>query len=158
MSQTSSQESALIKRVLKLNNVAIVGMSDKAHRDSHMVGRYLHEHGYRIFPVNPRCERILDIRCYPTLEDIPQQVDMVNVFRVPEAVPEIARDALAISATCLWLQLGVISHKGMRIAQRGGMDVVMDRCIKVEHERYLERALAWPQAPLQQEPSRQGKG
>ncbi len=138
MSLTSSQEFDLIKRVLKLKNVAIVGMSDKEHRDSNMVGRYLHEHGYQIFPVNPRCERILGIRCYPTLSDIPQQVDLVNVFRAPEAVPDIARDALAIGATCLWLQLGVISPEGMRIAECGGMDVVMDRCIKVEHVLHLE--------------------
>ncbi len=96
-----------------------------------------------MIPVNPRAAEILDLPCYPTLGDIPEPVDLVNVFRLPGAVPSIARDAVTIGAKCLWLQFGVISQEGADIAAAGGMDVVMDRCIKVEHARYRGR-MHWP--------------
>ena len=139
MKQTAYQDPDVIRAALDLDSVAIVGLSAKELRASNFVGRYLRYHGYRVIPVNPQAEEILGLPCYPTLAEIPGPVDIVNVFRLPDAVPEIAREAVAIGAKCLWLQFGVISEEGAAIAAAGGLDVVMDRCIKVEHARYLGR-------------------
>lgn len=116
--------------------VAIVGLSSNELRPSHFVGFYLQRHGYRIIPVNPRESEILGESSYPSLTDIPHPVDIVNVFRAPAAVPPIAQDAVAIGAKALWLQFEVISPEGAAIAQAGGLQVVMDRCLKIEHARY----------------------
>ena len=133
------QDSAVIQRVLTLQRVAIVGLSGNELRASNFVGRYLLRNGYDIVPVNPREELILGRTSYASLADIPDPVDVVDVFRKPDAVPDIARDAVAIGAKCLWLQYNVISEEGARIATDGGLDVIMDRCMKVEHARYLGR-------------------
>ncbi len=119
--------------------VAIVGLSPNVLRPSNFVGFYLQRHGYRIVPVNPRETEILGEKSYPSLTDIPFPVDIVDVFRTPEAVPGIAREAVAIGAKALWLQFGVISPEGARIAEDGGLKVVMDRCMKVEHARHAGR-------------------
>jgi predicted CoA-binding protein len=119
--------------------VAIVGLSKDPLRPSSFIGYYLKRHGYRIVPVNPRETEILGEKAYPSLKAIPFPVDVVDVFRRPDAVPEIARDAVAIGAKALWLQFGVISPEGARIAEEGGLAVVMDRCMKVEHARHLGR-------------------
>ena len=133
------QDCAVIQRVLTMQRVAIVGLSGNELRASNFVGRYLLRNGYDVIPVNPREETILGRTSYASLADIPDPVDTVDVFRNPDAVPEIARDAVAIGAKCLWLQYNVISEDGARIATDGGLDVVMDRCMKVEHARYLGR-------------------
>ena len=133
------QQPDVIRRVLTRRRVAIVGLSGNELRASNFVGRYLLRHGYDVIPVNPRENSILGRKSYATLTDIPTPVDTVDVFRQPSAVPEIARDAVSIGATCLWLQYGVISEEGVEIAMNGGLDVVMDRCMKVEHARYLGR-------------------
>lgn len=133
------QDPAVIRRTLTLRRVAIVGLSGNALRASNFVGRYLLMHGYEVIPVNPAADEILGQACYATLQDIPGPVDTVDVFRKPDAVPDIARDAVAIGAKCLWLQYNVISEEGAAIATAGGLDVVMDRCMKVEHARYLGR-------------------
>jgi uncharacterized protein len=119
--------------------VAIVGLSPNPLRASHFVGYYLRRHGYRIIPVNPREESILGETSYASLADVPERIDVVDVFRAPEAVPQIAAEAVAVGAGALWLQYGVISPEGAAIAERGGLDVVMDRCMKVEHARLLGR-------------------
>lgn len=119
--------------------IAIVGLSKDPLRPSNFIGFYLKRHGYRIVPVNPREPEILGERSYASLTDIPFPVDIVDVFRRPDAVPDIARAAVAIGAKTLWLQFGVISPDGAAIAESGGMDVVMDRCMKVEHARHLGR-------------------
>lgn len=139
MTDNRFQDPDVIRRALSYRTVAVVGLSAKELRASNFVGRYLKYHGYRVIPVNPVESEILDMTCYPSLRDIPEQVDIVNVFRLPCAVPGIARDAVAIGARCLWLQFGVISDEGVQIARDAGLDVVMDRCIKVEHARYLGR-------------------
>jgi len=139
MNEHPYQDPDTIRAVLDLKTVAIVGLSAKELRASNFVARYMRYHGYRVIPVNPREDEILGLPCYPTLVDIPDRVDIVNVFRLPEAVPPIAREAVSIGAQCLWLQFGVICQEGVDIATAGGMDVVMDRCIKVEHARYLGR-------------------
>ena len=126
----------LLRKVLSENHtVAIVGLSDKPHRPSYFVGKYLKEHGFTIIPVNPMCEEILGEKSYPTLEAIPVQVDMVDCFRRAEQMPDLARSAVAIGAKCLWMQLSVISEEAKTIAEAAGLDVVMDRCTKIEYAR-----------------------
>ncbi|HEV2009907.1 MAG TPA: CoA-binding protein [Candidatus Limnocylindria bacterium] len=134
------QDPQVILRMLRAaRTVAIVGLSKDPLRPSNFIGFYLKRHGYTIVPVNPREQEIMGERSYPSLRDIPFPVDIVDVFRRPDAVPDIARDAVAIGAKMLWLQFGVISPEGARIAEEGGLDVVMDRCMKVEHARHLGR-------------------
>lgn len=135
MDLTRYQNPEVIRRALAMKRVAIVGLSDNELRDSNFVGRYLLKHGYEVIPVNPKAKEILGQICYATLTDIPGPVDTVNVFRRADAVPDIAREAVAIGAKCLWLQYNVISEEGAAIAEAGGLDVVMDRCMKVEHAR-----------------------
>ena len=119
--------------------VAIVGLSSNHLRASYFVGYYLRRHGYRVIPVNPRETEILGETSYKSLADVPVHVDIVNVFRAPDALPGIAREAVAIGAGNLWCQFSVINEEGALIAEAGGMSVVMDRCIKVEHARYVGR-------------------
>ena len=133
------QDPDVIRRILTLPTVAVVGLSGNQLRASNFVGRYLQIQRYNVIPVNPRETTILGNDSFPALGDIPQPVDTVNVFRNPEAAPGIAEDAVAIGAKCLWLQFGVISQEAADIATAGGLDVVMDRCMKVEHARYLGR-------------------
>jgi predicted CoA-binding protein len=133
------QDPDVIRRTLQMKRVAIVGLSGNELRASNFVGRYLIRNGYDVIPVNPMAKTILGRPCYASLRDIPDPVDTVDVFRKPDAVPDIARDAVAIGAKCLWLQYKVISEEGAGIATAGGLDVVMDRCMKVEHARYLGR-------------------
>lgn len=125
----------VIQRVLAAKTIAVVGLSADPARPSNEVAVYLQQAGYRVIPVNPRESSILGEVCYPSLTDIPEPVQMVDVFRNAEAVPPIAAEAVAIGAQCLWLQLGVISPEGAAIASDGGLDVVMDRCTKIEHAR-----------------------
>ncbi|MET0838835.1 MAG: CoA-binding protein [Marmoricola sp.] len=140
MNLTAYQEPLTIQRVLhSAKTVAVVGLSGNELRASHFVGYYLKRHGYRVIPVNPRETEILGETCYPTLSDIPDPVDLVNVFRAPDALPDIAREAAAINAGALWCQFGVINEEGAKIAEEGGVTVIMDRCLKVEHARYVGR-------------------
>ena len=104
-----------------------------------MLFRSLKRHGYRVIPVNPRETEILGEICYPSLRDVPEHVDVVDVFRAPDALPDIAHDAVAIGADALWCQFGVINEEGAKIAENGGVTVIMDRCLKVEHARYVGR-------------------
>jgi uncharacterized protein len=134
------QDPLTIQRVLHTAKaIAIVGLSDNELRASYFVGYYLRRHGYRVIPVNPRQTEILGQKCYPSLLDVPEPVDIVDVFRAPGALPGIARDAVAIKAGTLWCQFGVINEEGAQIAEDGGVTVIMDRCLKVEHARYLGR-------------------
>ena len=134
------QDPLTIQRVLlSARTIAIVGLSGNALRASNFVGVYLQRHGYRVIPVNPRESEILGVRCYASLQEVPEKVDIVNVFRAPSALPDIATQAVAIGAGCLWAQFNVINDEGAVIAERGGLAVIMDRCIKVEHARYVGR-------------------
>ena len=134
------QDPLTIQRVLhSARTIAIVGLSNNELRASYFVGYYLRRHGYRVIPVNPRETEILGQKCYASLLDVPEPVDVVNVFRAPDALPGIARDAAAIQAGALWCQFGVINEEGARIAENGGVTVIMDRCLKVEHARYMGR-------------------
>lgn len=113
-------------------NIAVVGLSDRTDRTSHMVARAMQSRGYRIIPVNPQAEEILGETCYPSLKDIPEPVDIVNVFRRSEYCADVAREAAEIGARVLWLQQGIISEEAAEIAEQNGMTAIMDRCIKVE--------------------------
>lgn len=132
-------ERAIRDLIRSARTVAIVGLSPNPLRPSYFVGYYLQRHGYRIVPVNPKEREILGEKSYASLPEIPFPVDVVDVFRVPAAVPSIAREAVQIGARALWCQFGVISPEGAEIAERGGLTVVMDRCMKVEHARFLGR-------------------
>ncbi len=134
------QDPLTIQRVLHSSStIAIVGLSSNELRASYFVGYYLKRHGYRVIPVNPRETEILGEKCYPSLTDVPGQVDMVNVFRAPDALPGIARETAAIRAGTLWCQFGVINEEGAQIAEDDSVTVIMDRCLKVEHARYVGR-------------------
>jgi uncharacterized protein len=137
---TRYQDAPTIQRVLhNAKTIAIVGLSRNELRASYFVGFYLKRHGYRVIPVNPRESEILGEKSFKSLLDVPALVDVVNVFRAPEALPAIADDAIKIRAGNLWCQFGVINEEAARIAETGGLSVVMDRCIKVEHARYVGR-------------------
>jgi predicted CoA-binding protein len=134
------QDAFTIQRVLhSAKTIAVVGLSKNELRASYFVGYYLRRHGYHVIPVNPRESAILGEKSFKSLADVPVHVDIVNVFRAPEALPGIAEEAAAIGASNLWCQFGVINEEGARIAEAGGLSVVMDRCIKVEHARYMGR-------------------
>ena len=137
---TRYQDPLVMQRAMfGAKTIAIVGLSGNELRASHFVGYYLKRHGYRVIPVNPRETEILGEPCVARLTDVRVPIDIVNVFRAPDALPEIARDAVAIHAGTLWCQFGVINADGARIAEAGGVTVVMDRCLKVEHARFAGR-------------------
>lgn len=137
---TRYQDPKTIRHVVEsARTVAIVGLSSNPLRASYFVGRYLRRRGFRVIPVNPRERVILGEKSYATLTDVPGRVDIVDVFRAPDAVPAIAAEAVAMGAGTLWCQFTVISEEGARIAEAGGVKVVMDLCLKVEHARYLGR-------------------
>ena len=134
------QDPLTIQRVLhNSRTVAIVGLSSNRLRASNFVGFYLRRHGYRVIPVNPREKEVFGEPSRKSLLEITEPVDIVNVFRAPDALPEIAREAVKIGAKTLWCQFNVINEEGARIAAEGGLTVIMDRCIKVEHARYIGR-------------------
>ncbi|MBI2873130.1 MAG: CoA-binding protein [Chloroflexi bacterium] len=124
-----------IEQILRESKIiAIVGLSPRPWRDSYQVGAYLKEHGYRVIPVNPAVAEVLGERCYPDLRSIPVQVDVVDIFRRAEEVPAIVEQAADTGATVVWMQLGIVSQEAADEARGRGMDVVMDRCIKTEHQ------------------------
>jgi len=125
-----------LRRVLQENKViAVVGLSPNWNRPSYFAAKYMLEHGYTVIPVNPGAAEILGQKCYPDLASIPCKVDLVDVFRKPEDALPIAEEAIRIGAKCLWLQLGVINRQAADRASAAGLDVVMDRCVKIEYAR-----------------------
>ncbi|MEP7139613.1 MAG: CoA-binding protein [Caldimonas sp.] len=134
---------ATLRRILRTSRtIAVVGLSAEWHRPSFFAAKYMQEHGYRIIPVNPRYESILGERCHASLATIDVAVDIVDVFRKTEDVMPIAEQAVAIGAKCLWQQIGVKNEAAALLAQAAGLDVVMDRCVKIEHAR-LFGGLNW---------------
>jgi uncharacterized protein len=134
------QDPLTMQRLLhSARTIAIVGLSANQLRPSNFVGFYLKRHGYQVIPVNPRETEIFGEASYPSLSDVPGPVDVVNVFRAPDALPAIAREAVLIKAGALWCQFGVINEEGTRFAEQGGLDVIVDRCLKIEHARYVGR-------------------
>ncbi len=129
---------ASIRRILRdSKTIAVVGLSPKPQRPSHQVARYLMGAGYTIVPVNPGQDTILGLPCYPTLKAIPTQVDMVDIFRRPEAVLPIVEDAIAIGAKFIWMQEGIVHKEAAAKAEAAGIIVIMDRCTKIDHMNLL---------------------
>jgi uncharacterized protein len=132
------QDLAVIERLVRESRtVAVVGLSDRPGRPSLGVARYLVRAGLTVYPVNPTLTTWEGLTAYKSLADVPSPIDVVDVFRRPVHVPEIAREAVAVGAGALWMQLGVISPEAATIASEGGLDVVMDRCIAVEHREVV---------------------
>jgi predicted CoA-binding protein len=113
--------------------VAVVGLSAEPGRPSYLVAQYLQNHGYRIVPVNPGCQEILGEKCYPSLRDIPFPVEVVDIFRKVEAIPAIVDEAIAVGAKAVWLQLGLEESQSAQKARQAGLQVVQNRCMKIEH-------------------------
>ena len=132
-----------LRRILKENRViAVVGLSADWHRPSYFAAKYMQEHGYRVIPVNPKYDSILSEKCYRSLRDIPERVDIVDVFRKTTDVMPVAEDAIAIGAKVLWQQLGVRNESAAAKARAAGLETVVDRCVKIEHGR-LFGGLNW---------------
>lgn len=135
MRKHSMNDPELIKEILENpGRIAIVGLSPKPERDSNKVAKYLLEHGYEIVPVNPMADEILGLKCYPSVSEIEGEIGVVDVFRRPDDVPPIVEEAITRKAKYLWLQLGVINEEAAQRAVKAGLGVVMDHCIKIEHE------------------------
>lgn len=125
-----------VVQILKSSRtVAVVGISHKPERDSHMVARYLKEHGFKIIPVNPKYREVLGEPCYPDLASVPDHIDVVDIFRNVDAIPGIVDEAIAAGADTIWMQLGLVHNDSAQKAREAGLKVVMNKCIKVEHAR-----------------------
>jgi len=134
---------ATLQRVLSSSKtIAVVGLSADWYRPSYFAAKYMQEHGYKVIPVNPKYQEILGEKCYPDLASIPCKVDIVDVFRKPEDALPIAKEAVAIGAKHLWLQIGVINEEASELAKKSGLTVVMNRCVKIEYAR-LFGGLHW---------------
>ena len=127
-----------LRRILaRSRTLAVVGLSAQWYRPSYFAAKYMQDHGYRIVPVNPRYEEVLGQKCYPDLRSIPHPVDLVDCFRKASDIPPLAEDAIAIGAKVLWMQLGIVNEAAAQLAVAAGLDVVMNRCVKIEHARIL---------------------
>jgi len=136
-------DSDKIRRILgRSRTLAVVGLSAQWHRPSYFAAKYMQEHGYRVIPVNPAYEEILGEKCFKSLRDIPVAVDVVDCFRKSAEIPAIAEDAIAIGAKVLWMQLGVENAAARARAEGAGLEVVENRCVKIEHGRFFG-GLGW---------------
>jgi predicted CoA-binding protein len=132
-SRPGGSEADAIRRMLAAKRVAVVGLSDDPTRASHGVASYLLSVGKEIVPVNPNHDRVLGLKCYPSLEAGPGPIDVVDVFRRPEHCADVVRSAVAVGARGVWLQSGIVSAEAKRLAREAGIDFVQDRCMKVDH-------------------------
>jgi predicted CoA-binding protein len=121
----------------RYRRIAMVGLSSNPFRPSHFAAIYLLSEGYDVVPVNPREPQVLGRKSYPNLAAIPGQVEVVDIFREPAAVPAIVEESIAVGAKVIWMQLGVIHEEAAERAHRAGLEVVMDRCMKIEHARFF---------------------
>ena len=127
-----------LRRILaRSRTLAVVGLSAQWYRPSYFAAKYMQDHGYRIIPVNPRYDEVLGEECFPDLRSIPEPVDLVDCFRKAGDIPPLADEAIAIGAKVLWMQLGIVNEAAARRASAAGLDVVMNRCVKIEHARIL---------------------
>ncbi len=131
----SRDESAIIERILDFKRIAIVGASDNEMRPGSYVPAYLLAQGYELIPINPNHSEVLGQKCYPTLADVPGDIDLVNVFRRPNACADVARQAITKGAKAIWLQSGITNAEAQKLAHEAGIDFIQDRCIMVEHRR-----------------------
>jgi predicted CoA-binding protein len=137
------EDVAGLRRILsRYRRIAVVGLSAQWHRPSYFAAKYMLEHGYEVIPVNPAYREVLGQPCYPSLREVPGGAEIVDCFRRAEEIPAIADEAIAIGARVLWLQLGVVNDEAVRKVEAAGLEVVMDRCVKIEHAR-LFGGLNW---------------
>ena len=132
-------ENMLVGAAGRPRTLAVIGLSDRPDRPSHYVSAYMQQHGYRILPVNPAIRSVLGEVAYPSLTALPERPDVVNVFRMPGFLPAIVDEMLELRLTDLWVQQGIVHREAAHRAEAGGIRVVMDRCIMVEHRRALSR-------------------
>jgi predicted CoA-binding protein len=131
-----SDDIPTIRRILKENHtVAMVGLSADWYRPSYFAAKYLQDHGFRVIPVNPRYEEILGEKCYGSVQDIPDAIDVVDCFRRPGDIPPLADAAIEVSAKVLWMQLGIVNEDAAAKAREAGLEVIMNRCMKIEFAR-----------------------
>lgn len=139
----ADDDSGKIRRILLGNKtIAVVGLSAQWHRPSYFAAKYMQEHGYRVIPVNPSYDTILGEKCFASLRDIPEKVDIVDCFRKSAEIPAIADEAIAIGAKVLWMQLGVENAEARRKAEAAGLEVIENHCVKIEHGRFFG-GLGW---------------
>ncbi len=125
-----------LRRILSTSNsIAVVGLSANWYRPSYFAAKYLMNHGYEVFPVNPNYEEVLGRKCYPDLKSLPTRVDVVDIFQKPDRVPELVTDAIDIGARVVWMQIGIVHEEAARRAREAGLEVVMNRCMKIEYAR-----------------------
>jgi hypothetical protein len=133
--ERDSYSDSEIKQILSMKNVAVVGMSKHPSKDAHHVPKYLIENGYNVIPVNPTAEEILGRKCYKTLLDVPDKIDIVDIFRPSEHVPPIVKDAITKGVKVVWMQLGISNNESAQEASKHGIKVVYNRCMLIEHAR-----------------------
>ena len=132
-------EDDIIHTLKTYRNIAVVGVSEHMHRPSYGVTLAMLNNGYNIIPVNPKYDELFDRKCYNSLLEIEEPVEIVNIFRRPDMVMPIVEEAIQIKAKVIWMQLGVINMQAAQLAKDAGLVVIMDRCIKVEHALYRDR-------------------
>ena len=124
-----------IKQIFSLKNVAVIGMSKNQEKAAHFVPKYLSQNGYNIMPVNPTADEILDKKCYPSVEDIPEPIDIVDVFRPSDQVLPVVQQAIKKKPKVIWLQEGIHNAEAEELARKEGIKVVFNRCMLAEHQR-----------------------
>lgn len=125
-----------LRRILSTSKtIAVVGLSANWYRPSYFAAKYLMDHGYEIIPVNPNYDDVLGLRCYPDLKSVPEQIDVVDIFQKPDRVPALVDDAIEIGARVVWMQIGIVHEEAAQRARDAGLDVVMNRCMKIEYAR-----------------------
>lgn len=130
-----SSEGTIRKIIADFKRVAVVGMSSNPEKASHVVGRYLKDHGYDVIPVNPSAGEILGMKVYKSLGEIPGGVEVVDIFRPPQDVLPVVEEAIAAGAKAVWMQEGIVNHEAAELAEKNGLLVVMDRCMLKEHKK-----------------------
>jgi len=130
----------VVELLKSAKTVAVVGIAHKEDRDSYKVAKYLKEHGYKIIPVNPKYKEVLGEPCYPDLKSVPEKIDVVDIFRNIDAIPGIVDEAINVGAGAVWMQLGLAHNESAEKARQAGLKVVMNKCMKIEHQRLLSSA------------------
>lgn len=132
-------EDEKIKEILKKSNtIAVVGCSRDPEKDAHKVPKYLKEHGYKIIPVNPSAEEILGEKACKTLSDIKEQIDIIDIFRPSEECLQVVKEAIRLKPRAIWMQLGIENIEAAKLAEKAGIDIIMDKCIMIEHKRLIK--------------------
>lgn len=133
-----TKDEELKQLLTESKTIAVVGASPKPWRDSGEIALFLVRKGYKVFPVNPKYKEVLGMKCYPDLKSIPEKIDIVDIFRNPDEVEPVIDEAIAVGAKAVWMQLGVVNESAALKAEKGGLKVVMDRCIAVEHRALMQ--------------------